>query len=338
MCNGVRATWLSTSCKRTGRKLVTTSPGVPRGHFLWTERSPLSDCRETLHGFCANLAFWRKQSKILLQKHLETCTESFIIMEIGKGSVAVATNYSVALERILREFSFETLFLPAEASELYVTSQDVNRPGLLLAGRDDYFDPARIQILGLSEMEFLKTKTQHEQAQALKRLTSRKPAGILITRDLACPEDLLSLCKTYGVPLLRTGESTSSCMSALIYFLGTELAERVTRHGVLVEVCRKRLLRLVCSNLGAYKDDPLAESRSIWFICLKSHFSLSPYTPSMAWIDCPLARVTIAFFQEGVYPLIYPPLPLENFGFPPTFITLHLMHSTPNASFTAAMI
>ncbi len=250
MCNGVRATWLSTSCKRTGRKLVTTSPGVPRGHFLWTERSPLSDCREPLHGFRANPAFWRKQSKILLQKHLETCTESFIIMEIGKGSVAVATNYSVALERILREFSFETLFLPAEASELYVTSQDVNRPGLLLAGRDDYFDPARIQILGLSEMEFLKTKTQHEQAQALERLTSRKPAGILITRDLACPEDLLSLCKTYGVPLLRTGESTSSCMSALIYFLGTELAERVTRHGVLVEVYGEGVLIVGDSGVG----------------------------------------------------------------------------------------
>ena len=50
----------------------------------------------------------------------------------------MATNYSVSLERILREFGFETLYLPSDASELYVTSQDVNRPGLLLAGRDDY--------------------------------------------------------------------------------------------------------------------------------------------------------------------------------------------------------
>ena len=75
----------------------------------------------------------------------------------------MATNYSVSLERILREFGFETLYLPSDASELYVTSQDVNRPGLLLAGRDDYFDPARVQILGLSELEFLKTQTPQQQ-------------------------------------------------------------------------------------------------------------------------------------------------------------------------------
>ena len=49
------------------------------------------------------------------------------------------------------------LYLPAPANELSVTSPDVNRPGLILAGRDDYFDPERAQFLGLSEIEFLKT-------------------------------------------------------------------------------------------------------------------------------------------------------------------------------------
>lgn len=171
------------------------------------------------------------------RKRLESLRESIIIEKTHiKGSVAVATNYSVSLERILREFGFETLYLPSDASELYVTSQDVNRPGLLLAGRDDYFDPARVQILGLSELEFLKTQTPQQQNAGLERLTSRKPAVILITRNLECPDNLLTLCQKYGVPLLRTEESTSSCMSAIIYFLGTELAERITRHGVLVEV------------------------------------------------------------------------------------------------------
>lgn len=162
----------------------------------------------------------------------------------------MATNYSVSLERILREFGFETLYLPSDASELYVTSQDVNRPGLLLAGRDDYFDPARVQILGLSELEFLKTQTPQQQNAGLERLTSRKPAVILITRNLECPDNLLTLCKKYGVPLLRTEESTSSCMSAIIYFLGTELAERITRHGVLVEVYGEGVLIVGDSGVG----------------------------------------------------------------------------------------
>lgn len=185
------------------------------------------------------------------RKRLESLRESIIIEKTNiKGSVAVATNYSVSLERILREFGFETLYLPSDASELYVTSQDVNRPGLLLAGRDDYFDPARVQILGLSELEFLKTQTPQQQNAGLERLTSRKPAVILITRNLECPDNLLSLCQKYDVPLLRTEESTSSCMSAIIYFLGTELAERITRHGVLVEVYGEGVLIVGDSGVG----------------------------------------------------------------------------------------
>lgn len=162
----------------------------------------------------------------------------------------MASNYSVSLAKILKEFSFEVLYMPADANELSVTSQDVNRPGLLLAGRDDYFDPARVQILGLSELEFLKTLSEKQQAQGLERLTCRKPPLILITRNLNCPEILRTLAQKYQVPLLRTEDSTSGCMSALIHFLNTELAERITRHGVLVEVYGEGVLIVGDSGVG----------------------------------------------------------------------------------------
>ena len=162
----------------------------------------------------------------------------------------MASDYSVSLAKIVKEFSFEVLYMPFDASELSVTSQDVNRPGLLLAGRDDYFDPARVQILGLSELEFLKTLSAEQQAQVLERLTCRKPPLILITRNLECPEILRALVEKYKVPLLRTEESTSGCMSALIYFLNTELAERITRHGVLVEVYGEGVLIVGDSGVG----------------------------------------------------------------------------------------
>jgi len=162
----------------------------------------------------------------------------------------MASDYSVSLAKILKAFSFEPLYMPADANELSVTSQDVNRPGLLLAGRDDYFDPARVQILGLSELEFLKTLSDERRAESLERLTCRKPPLILITRNLECPEILKSLVEKYQVPLLRTEESTSGCMSALIYFLNTELAERITRHGVLVEVYGEGVLIVGDSGVG----------------------------------------------------------------------------------------
>ena len=162
----------------------------------------------------------------------------------------MSSQYSVSLAKIIKEFSFETIYMPNEPEKLVVTSQDVNRPGLLLAGHDDYFDPARVQILGLSELEFLKTLSPSEQKQSLKRLITRKPPLVLITRNLPCPPSLLLYAKENAVPLLRTEDSTSSCMSSLIYFLGTELAERITRHGVLVEVYGEGVLIVGDSGVG----------------------------------------------------------------------------------------
>ena len=67
------------------------------------------------------------------------------------------------MEKIINEFGFETIYLPCDASELSITSQEVNRPGLLLAGNDKYFDPARVQYLGFSEFEFVKSFEKEKQ-------------------------------------------------------------------------------------------------------------------------------------------------------------------------------
>lgn len=162
----------------------------------------------------------------------------------------MVSNYSVSLDRVIKEFSFETLYLPKDPKELSVTAQDVNRPGLLLAGWGDYFDPCRVQILGLSEIEYLKTLDEKDSFQSVERLVSKQPPFILITRGLDCPKHLIVLAEQYAVPVLRTGDSTSGCMSALIYFLGTELAERITRHGVLVEVYGEGVLIVGDSGVG----------------------------------------------------------------------------------------
>ncbi|MEG0545715.1 MAG: HPr(Ser) kinase/phosphatase [Oscillospiraceae bacterium] len=160
------------------------------------------------------------------------------------------SKYSVSLHKVIKEFGFESLYLPCDAKDLSVTSQDVNRPGLLLTGRDDYFDPARVQFLGLSEIGYLNTLSDESRNESLERLTKQKPPFILVTRNLTCPKGLVELAEKYLVPVLRTADSTSSCMSSLIYYLGTELAERITRHGVLVEVYGEGVLIVGDSGVG----------------------------------------------------------------------------------------
>jgi len=61
---------------------------------------------------------------------------------------------------------------------------------------------------------------------------------------------MTEMAKEYKVPILRTNDTTSSFMSALISFLNVELAPRITRHGVLVEVYGEGVLMLGESGVG----------------------------------------------------------------------------------------
>ena len=64
--------------------------------------------------------------------------------------------YTVTLDKIIADAGLEEVYLPKPAEEISVSSSDVNRPGLPLAGYMEYFDDSRIQILGNTEYGFLK--------------------------------------------------------------------------------------------------------------------------------------------------------------------------------------
>ena len=162
----------------------------------------------------------------------------------------MAKTYSVSLEKMIKDNGLEILYVPNDPSVLYISSRDVNRPGLMLAGHDRFFDPKRVQFLGLGEYGYLNSLTDAEKTESFKRLLEAKPSCVIITRGLEPMPEMLEQAKIYEVPVLRTNESTSSCMSTLIAYLGVELAERITRHGVLVEVYGEGILIVGDSGVG----------------------------------------------------------------------------------------
>ena len=160
------------------------------------------------------------------------------------------SKYSVSLEKVVNDLSLQVVYTPKSISDIYITSQDVNRPGLILTGFEDYFDPERIQFLGLTELEYIKSLAKDEVSVCAERFLSKKPAALIVTRGLECGEIMLNLAQKYEVPVLSTNESTSGCMSATISYLAVELAQRITRHGVLVEVYGEGVLILGDSGVG----------------------------------------------------------------------------------------
>lgn len=160
------------------------------------------------------------------------------------------TNFTVSLAKIISEFSLETLNMPANPEKIQISTTEVNRPGLHMAGYFEFFDEKRIQIIGKSEESFLLRFTPEKAEKRLKEFFSHKPAAVVICRNMQVDEMYAKTAAEYGVPLLRTAETTSDFTSALIAFLNLNLAPRVTRHGVLVEVYGEGILLLGESGVG----------------------------------------------------------------------------------------
>ena len=158
--------------------------------------------------------------------------------------------YSIQLSQIIDEFSLETAYLPADPATITITNPEVNRPGLVLAGFFGNFTPSRIQIIGRAEYHYLEEQSENKCNAKIEDFFRHSPAAVVLSTDLRPFPYMIEAAKTYGVPLLITKEKTSPCMAALIAFLDVQLAPRITRHGVLVEVYGEGLLLLGDSGVG----------------------------------------------------------------------------------------
>lgn len=86
--------------------------------------------------------------------------------------------------------------------------------------------------------------------EKIDRFFGQKPAAVIISHNLTPLPEMIASAKMHGVPLLVTKERTSPFMAALIAYLNVQLAPRITRHGVLVEVYGEGLLLLGDSGVG----------------------------------------------------------------------------------------
>ena len=158
--------------------------------------------------------------------------------------------YTIPLSKIIHELQLESAFLPKSADDILIQSRDVVRPGMELNGYHEYFDPNRIAVLGRAEMYMLESLKPERRAMALDSYLSLKPPAVIVARGIDPGKDFMEIAETYHVPVLRTTESTSNVVASLVAYLNVELAPRITRHGVLVEVYGEGILLVGDSGVG----------------------------------------------------------------------------------------
>lgn len=160
------------------------------------------------------------------------------------------SKFFVTMDKFAKRHHLDVIYSPQELTDIKITSKEVNRPGLMLTGFEEHFDAKRIQVIGNMETSYLASVTDTERENKIRNLFSKGIPAVVITSDLGASEHFVELAKEYQIPVLRSHEVTSSFMAAAISFLNVELAERITRHGVLVEVYGEGVLIIGDSGVG----------------------------------------------------------------------------------------
>jgi HPr kinase/phosphorylase len=126
----------------------------------------------------------------------------------------------------------------------------VQRPGLALTGHTDYIRYGRVQIVGGSELGYLRKLTRARRAAILRKLAGCRVSCFVVTKGLSPPSELLQAAGARGVPVLSTPIESTPFIKQLASFLDERLAQRLHLHAVFVDVFGLGVLIMGESGIG----------------------------------------------------------------------------------------
>ena len=174
----------------------------------------------------------------------------FITRAKARMEGTMNTNRSVRVKDIVEKFQMEVINKGTDYDTEILTITDVNRPGLQFIGFFDYFDPRRLQIIGKSEVTFLRGYSAEERRKRFEDLFCYEIPALVISRNLDVFPECLEMAQKHGRTLLRTKYTSVEFTAMTIDYLNHALAPVITRHGVLVDVYGEGVLILGDSGIG----------------------------------------------------------------------------------------
>ena len=132
----------------------------------------------------------------------------------------------------------------------YITTSDISRPGLEMAGYFTHYPANRVQLLGKTELSFFEMLPEADKKARMKKLCSEQTPAIIISRSMDVPKELIEASNENHVPVLITPLTTTRFSSQLTNFLESKLAPTTAMHGVLVDVYGIGVLIIGKSGVG----------------------------------------------------------------------------------------
>ncbi len=128
--------------------------------------------------------------------------------------------------------------------------QEVASPGLVLAGYTGRFVPARLHVLGETEVTYLQSLDEAARNRSIETFMGFELPCVFVTKGQEVPELLLTLARARSIPVLRTRLKTAEFFRRIKPILEDAFASRTTLHGSLADVYGVGLLFTGRSGIG----------------------------------------------------------------------------------------
>lgn len=148
------------------------------------------------------------------------------------------------------DFSFEIISGEKYLKQREITSCDIFRPGLALAGYTGYFLSERIMIIGKTEISYLKTLKKKIKEKRIATIMKLGTPCIIVTKRLKIDKKIIEEADKRRIPILRTPLSTTPFIHNLSNYLDYKLAAMIFLHGTLMDIYGVGVLFLGKPGIG----------------------------------------------------------------------------------------
>jgi HPr kinase/phosphorylase len=131
-----------------------------------------------------------------------------------------------------------------------IDNPNVSSPGLVLAGYVGRFPARRLQVLGETEITYLKSIDAETRRKHLATFFSYPVPCVFVTKGQRPSEDLLDLAAAAGVAVILTRLKTNEFYTRIKPWLEDEFAPTTNLHGSLADVFGVGLLFVGKSGIG----------------------------------------------------------------------------------------
>ncbi len=177
-------------------------------------------------------------------KHLQNTIKN--VQEIKKESITVEYFYQACKDR----FKLSKISNGKIGFDKIIRDRNINRPGLALAGYTGLFTFDRVQILGNTEIRYLKHLSKDERTKALETFFSFDLPCVCLTFNNVPTQEFLDIAEKHKVAVFITPQPTTKFAYFITDFLDDQFSPQVALHGSFVDVYGVGLLFYGRSGIG----------------------------------------------------------------------------------------